>query len=344
MLLTTLLPKLHHAYSQKFNWDSGGLELLLAVMLLIEIFYHILFRVYFNRDLYSNIRSKLEYVVISVALFGGMYGFVAACYFGKCSCRGTIRSADHFCSIYMFVICFAAYSLPVLIEAFIYPTEVISTIGFIMIGFATISGAYTILKRYVRSGSNTKSKPKCWYHLQMGAISLCLYFVVPLAVYMSLVFYLSLLKLLLESPTSQLFQLILTLVPVIVGLSSLIIEKKLGSEKKSDQLKEDAELDSDDHSSDDETNRVRGKRKQKQGYCKLVNEEADQPQDSTNTLEQSQLDRRQLRRRVRQVDNQQHERQQAPQGSSSQEMQVVVEVEPRQNNSLDIATDNESTV
>ena len=339
VLLTALLPKLHHTYYSKKFWDSGGLEALFAVMLLIEIYYHLLFRIHLKMDLYSNIRGKLEDIVIAVASFGGLYGFAAGCYYGKCSCKGIVRTTNNFCSIYTFVICFAAYSLPVLIEAFIYPTEVISTIGFIMIGIATISAGYTILKQYNTSDSyskSTSSMTKYWHRLQMWLICFCLYFIVPAAVYVSLVFYLSLLKLLLKSPTSQLFQLILTLVPVMVGICSLAVEKKLGNKNRANHQKESAKLDSDN--SDDETNNVRERRQQKQGYHKLANEEVDEPQDTTNTgtHEQSQPERRQLRKRV-QVDNRRHERQQAPQESSSQ---VQIEVEPNQDNS----TENESTI
>jgi hypothetical protein len=240
VLLTLVLPKLYHTYNQMFNWDSGGLEALLLFIVFIEVYYHFLFR-HLQRDLYSNIQSKLECVMIAVTLFGGIYGFVVACYYGKCiTC---ICSSKTISLIYIFVTCFAAYLLPVLIEAFIYPTEVVSTVGFVMIAIATISAGHTILKRRTRSGSNSKSTnmTKCWYHLRMGFLCVCLYFIIPTAVYILLVFYLSLLKLLLESPTSQLFQLILTLLPIIVGICSLIIQKKLGSEKKANQPKENTE-------------------------------------------------------------------------------------------------------
>ena len=183
------------------------------------------------------------------------------------------------------------------------------------------------------------SKAKCWYHLQMGLISLCLYLIVPTVVYVSLVFYLSLLKLLLESPTSQLFQLILTLVPLTFGLSGLIIQKKLESRENAHQPNEMAELDSDEHSSDDETNHGRERKQRKQGYHRLVSEQAGQPQDTTNTGDQNQPERRQPRRRRGRVDNnQQQEGGQAAQESSSQEIQVVVEQHQ------DIATHNESTL
>ena len=278
VLLTLVFPKLYNTYSQMFNWDSGGLEFLLFIIAIIEVYYHFAFRLhYLERDLYSNIQSKLVHVMIAVTLFGGIYGFIVACYYGKCTT--CIRSSENFCSIYIFITCFAAYSLPVLIEAFIYPTEVVSTIGFIMIAIAIISAGHTILKRRTRSGSNSKSiskSTKCQYHLQMGFLCACLYFIIPTAVYVLLVFYLSLLKLLLESPTSQLFQLILTLVPVIVGICSLIVQKKLSGDD-----------------SDDETKRVQERRKHKRGYRRLVNEEDDQPQNSTSTREQNQPESRQ---------------------------------------------------
>ena len=348
VLLTAFLPRVHHAYSEKYksSWDSNSVETLISFILIVEIFYHFLFRFYFSKlDLYVNIRVKLQYVVISATMFGVIYGFAAGCYYRKCSCRGIIRIVDNFGSIYMLVICFAAYSLPVLIEAFIYPTEVISTIGFIMIAIAIISAgsAHTTLNQNTRFDSNSKSTctmAKCWQRLQMVLLCACLYFIIPAAVYVLLLFYLSLLKLLLESPTSQLFQLILTLVPVTVGICSLVIEKKLGSQKKQNQQKEkiDSEFNSDN--SDDESNSAQERRKHKRGYHKLVNEEDDQPQNSINTPEQRQPEGKQLRKRAR-VATQVHVRQQTPQESSSQEMRV--HIEPNQDNT-DTTTENELTM
>ena len=334
VLLTALLPRAYHAYSEnnKSTWDSNSLEFLLIMILFIEIFCHILFRLHFSElDLYSSIRNKLEYVVPSAGVIGAFYGTLIGCSYQKCSCRGIRQTADNFCSIYMLVICFAAYSLPVLIEAFIYPTEIVSTIGFIMIVIATISAGHTILNRYTRSDSKIESTSKLtkyWYYLHMGLGCAFLYFINPAAVYVLLIFYLSLLKLLLKSPTSQLFQLIVTLVPVIVGICSFLIQKKLGNEKKANQPKESTDSEfSGDNSDDDETKHVRQKRKHKRDYRRLVNEEDDQPQNSTSTREQNQPERRQPRRRVR-VATQLHDRQQTPQ-ESSREAQVAIEMDNR---------------
>ena len=183
--LTLVLPKLYNTYNQMFNWYSGGLEVLLSIIVFIEVQYYFAFPL--ERDLYSNIQSKLEFVMIVVILFGGIYGFIVGCYYGRCiTC---IRSTENFCSIYTFVTCFAAYSLPVLIEAFIYPTEVVSTIGFIMIVIAIISAGHTILKRRTRSGKSTSKSTKCQYHLQMGLLCACLYFIIPTVVYVLLILY-----------------------------------------------------------------------------------------------------------------------------------------------------------
>ena len=327
-LLTALLPRAYRAYS-----ENNNLESLLAVILLIEMFCHILFRLHFSElDLYSSIRNKLEYIAPLTGVIGAFYGiFVLGCYYRKCSCTGIRQTTDIFCSIYMLVICFAAYSLPVIIEAFIYPSETVSTIGFIMIAIATISAGHTKLNRYTRSDSKSKSTSKltkCWYYLQMGLLCACLYFIIPAAVYILLIFYLSLLKLLLESPTSQLFQLILTLVPIIVGIFSLIIQKKLGSEKKAKQPNESTDSEFNSDNSNDETKHIRQKRKHKRGYRRLVNEEDDQPQNSTSTHEQNQPESRQPQRRV-QAATQLRERQQTPQ-EGSQEIRVQAEVEPNQ--------------
>ena len=302
--LTLLLPKLYRTHSKmlKISWATR------IIYLIIEGIFQYNFRKhYLERDLYSNIQITLVCVIIAVGLFGVLYGLAIARYHGK-----HLAWCLNFCSIYIFVVFFAAYSLPMLIEAFIYPTEIISAIGFIMILIA-ISAMCTIqIIRYTRLfGLNSKSITilSTWNHLQLLLLAICLYLLYSI-VYNLLVLYLSLLKLLLESPTSQLFQLILIILPIIVGIGSLILKNKLGSKMKPNQPKEntDSKLNSDN--------------------SERINEEDDQTQDSTNTREQNQPESRQLQKRVR-VATQLCDRQQTPQ-ESSREIQVQVEVEPNQ--------------
>ena len=331
LLLTVMLPKLHNYYT-KFNWDSDGLGLLLGVITLAEIFFHFVLKFRFSIDLYSNIRDILGYVILSVTLYGGIYGAIAAiashCFYGKCSCEGILKSIETFASTFIIAMCIVVYLFPVLIEAFIYPAEIISTIGFIVVGFASISTAYTMLKWFIhKSGSNkiiNKSrnlKEKCCYHLQEAIILICVYVIVPFAVYMLLVFCLSLLRLLLESPTSQLFQILLSIVPpTLAGLGSFMVKKKLASQDKSDPPKEKVTLDSD---GDDDDRPIIKQLQQKHKYRKLATEQPDHSADvSNNDYGPRQQERGQPRQRVR-SDIQQQGRSQE---RSSQEMQVVVEV------------------
>jgi hypothetical protein len=340
VLLTLLLTTSYRPLSKMLNYSFA----VVITYLVVEGSYHFIFRKsYLERALYSNIQLALECATSVVGLFGVMYGLAIAWYYDK-----HLAWCLNSCSIYILVICFAAYSLPVLIEAFIYPTEIISTIGFIMIAIATVSAVITILKRFIkygsnnkattshndtRSGSNNKSTStmtKIWICLNMGlAIGLSGLFFIWLilsctTVWGLFILYLLLLKLLLESPTSQLIQLILTLVPVIVGICSLVIQIKLRSEKKANQPKENTDSEINSDNSDDER----------------VSEEDDQTQDSTSTREQNQPESGQLRKRVR-VATQLRETQQTPQ-ESSQEIQVQIEVEPNQDDNTDSTTEDES--
>ena len=303
--LTLLLPKLYRTHSKmlKNSWAAG------IFYLIFEGIFHYNFRKhYLERDLYSNIQITLECVIIVVGLFGVLYGLAIARYHGK-----HLGWCLNFCSLYIFVVFFAAYPLPMLIEAFIYPTEIISAIGFIMILIAIFSAICTIqIIRYTRLiGSNSKSITilSTWSHLQLLLLVICLYHSYSI-VYALLVLYLSLLKLLLESPISQLFQLILIILPIIVGIGSFILRNKLGSKMKPKQPKENT---------DSKLNRDNSER---------INEEDDQTQDSINTREQNQPESRQLQKRVR-VATQLRDRQQTPQ-ESSREIRVQVEVEPNQ--------------
>lgn len=195
----------------------------------------------------------------------------------------------------MFATCFAVYTLPALIEASIYPTEIISTIGFIVIGIAGISAGYSISKWFISRGSKKSTsilknmRTKCCNSLQMAIISAGIYIVVPFTIYAFLVLYLILLKLQVETPGSQLFQILIAITSTVsAGLGSYVIKQKLRPKEKVDSSEDNTELDTD--SSDDET---RQRRQQKRGHR---NERTDQPQNSMNTHEQSQPERRQPRK------------------------------------------------
>ena len=156
VLLTGILPKLHH-YGSKLNWDSGGLGILIGFLMLIEAFFHFFFMVRFNNALYTRIRGILTYAIPSTAAFGGIYGALTSCCYGN-SCTRIGTNAVNFAFIYMSATCFAIYTLPVLIEASIYPTEIISTIGFVVIGMAGISAGYSISKWIIGRGSKKSTR------------------------------------------------------------------------------------------------------------------------------------------------------------------------------------------
>ena len=241
--LYTIIPILEYTSS---NYLVSEIEHLSSSNLASEI----------DVNIHSQIREKLRYVLLSVTLIGFGFGILRTKrkYCGNDFC---IRPM-FYAFVFFITIMSSVHSIPLVIEAFIYPTEMITTIGFIVIGVASISAAYTILSwlirdNYFTSKSTNKSKRKCCYHLCMATVSFCVYIIVPCSVYGFLWFYLQLLQLRLESPTSQLIQTMLAFLPTIfVTFGSYLLRKKLGrnSQNEPHPQKETVETTTDDHTSE----------------------------------------------------------------------------------------------
>ena len=115
-------------------------------------------------------------------------------------------------------------------------------------------------------------RTKCCNFLHMAIISAGIYIVVPFTIYTFLMLYLILLKLRVETPGSQLFQILLAIISTVsAGLGSFVIKQKLRLKEKANSLVDNTELNSD--SGDDETDLV-GKGKQEKGGD--YNEQIDQ--------------------------------------------------------------------
>ena len=116
------------------------------------------------------------------------------------------------------------------IQAFIYPTEVISVMGFVMIFLISIYVGYQIVERVQKINTTALDlndqirNPQCY---RFFSTVICFQLFIPglnLAILLS---YMSLLQIVLESPTSQLTQILLAFLPTIfAAFLGYLIERK----------------------------------------------------------------------------------------------------------------------
>lgn len=330
LLLTVTLPKMY-AYSSKFDWVSGGLGVLLFVIAGTEFLLHLHYLLMKDESrLYIAIRVLLGWINLSLLIGGSLYGATASCFIYKC--KRIFATMDFFGTAYVIGVCFSAYLLPMLIQAFVYPTEVISTIGFAVMGITCIPLAHTVLKRSIAKEHKQSAKSKCCYYFKTPVMAISVYAIIPFTVYVLLVLYLSLLRLLSESPTTQFTQTLLAFLPSIVTLViSFLVNKKLGTKTKGQDKSESAK-EVDDPSGDNERDSNK-KPKTKDGYRRLASEQTDHSascdsDSDINTHGDIQAENGQPRRRGVRADNRQFEN-----GTQSPEMEVVAEV--HQNSTLD---------
>lgn len=249
--------------------------------------------------------------MFAIAAFGFIYGLTISIYFSysrrDCSCAEITTKIFIYLYTLLIVTFIAMYSFPVLIEAFIYPTEVITTTAFIIIGIASTITAYTLLKWFISKNSDKSTskkkkstKKECCYCLQMSAIAVCTYIIIPVSAYLLLFFYSTLLKLRSESPSSQLIQILLSFVPpFLAGLGTFMVRKRLGG-----QYVIRAKKNNDD---DNEKNQS-------------ISTQTDQPSDSADDQEVQQ------ERTENGQEESETEHQRRASINSSQEMQVEVDV------------------
>lgn len=233
LLLTAIVLK----HSIKLdNWDGINLIILIGFITSTETTNHFkyIYTYMYHTPLYSDIRLYLGYTMLSITVVGGIFGVTASCFHSRkiCKCQAIKLTVD-FVLAYIYGTCSAVYIIPVLLEISIYPTEIISSLGFIVIGLISIPTIRRILKSYIKSRSTdeiaqTSKKIKRCYQLQMALVSFCAFIIFPIVVCFLLILYLSFLRILLESPTSQLTQIMLAfLPPICIGLGGYVIRKKL---------------------------------------------------------------------------------------------------------------------
>lgn len=318
-------------------------QMLIGTTLVIETAAHFLLKQYITIDVYAYIRNIIAYEMIAIGTLGFICGFLRSVY-SSCDCIKKascdcikkagcdcillcIENAFIFGNILLTVILIATHSFPVLIEAFIYPTEVITTTAFIIIGIASTITRYTLLKWFIsknfdKSTSKKKKniKRKCYYCLQMLAIAVCTYIIVPVSVYLLLLFYSILLKFRSESPSSQLIQILLSFVPpFLAGLGTFMVRKRLGGQHVIRVDKKNKKKDDDN---------------QPEQNCQSTSTPTDPPRDSANDQEEEQMENEREESEIQQ--------QRRVSINSSQEMQAaVVEVDMHQENA---PNDYETTV
>ena len=322
LLLTVILPKLSPKLE---NWDTGGLTILFVIIAFIEIWFHLHYIMVIKARFYSVIRYYLGWTMMSVPIVGCIIGTIMSCCYGKKICN--INMIDNFASAYMFGACFAVYILPILIEASIYPTEIISSLGIIVTGVISIPTVrHILLKRFINNhdtDNHPKASKKCCYYVQIALVLFTVYLVVPIVTSCLLLFYLSLLRVLLESPTSQIIQILLAFLPSIcVGFGSYALNKILGN--KGDKDKPDSRGKSETDSEDNKTNHTSEKARKKHQRNTRANEQTDSlSHDCVSTNSHHSV--RRSRTRPQQDD-------------SSQEIHLLVEVHQDNNSETEDAS------
>ena len=321
-----ILLTLQAYYNTRYTWDTRCLQMLICTTLVIETAAHFLLKEYIMIDVYAYIRNIIAYGMIAIGTLGFICGFLRSVY-SSCDCIKKascdcillcIEKAFIFGNILLTVILIATHSFPVLIEAFIYPTEVITTTAFIIIGIASTITGYTLLKWFIsenfdKSTSKKKKniKGKCCYCLQMLVIAVCTYIIVPVSVYLLLLFYSILLKFRSESPSSQLIQILLSFVPpFLAGLGTFMVRKRLGGQHMIRVDKKNKKKDDDN---------------QPEQNCQSTSTPIDPPSDSADDQEEEQTENEREESKIQQ--------QRRVSINSSQEMQAaVVEVDMHQEN------------
>ena len=253
MLITVLLPKIYHGGSV----IKIDLCTYIGLTICIELcFFYINTKIRNNwDDFYFSFRVKLGWATLAFAIFGIVVGIVTSIWYH--SKKKWILLALYFALIYVLGAWVSASILPILIQAFVYPTETITMIGFIMIFVIALINGSSMFEDFINVcfKKPNKRKPKAEIVLTITCPG-----IITMAIYGIFYLYLSLLRLLQESPTSHLTQTLLAFIPTVVAvIITYFIEKnKNKSQNKPDPpTKEDPthteEANSPDNNSNDTT-------------------------------------------------------------------------------------------
>ena len=223
------------------TWDFIGLFSILGIIGSWELNRNQILIQTIKIPLQFNIRLTVLLVTLGISIVIGIIPAVKMnSSISKCTCSITsiILVAIFFTDTYFLPITLSASFLPLVMFTIIYPVEIISTISFITAIIAGIITAKRFLSWLIRKNSSYKSgnksrKAKCYYYTYCTIAAVLCYVLVPFAFYLLLILYLEMLNSLSESPTSQLFKLLLSFVPpVLTTIIGIMLTKKLGQVKK----------------------------------------------------------------------------------------------------------------
>jgi hypothetical protein len=221
------------------TWGYNGLYTVLCAIGGLELNTNQILIERINIPLQSNIRLTVLLVILGISIVIGIIAAVKR--------KSSISRYKYTCSIFtaiafigmsFHIIILSAAFLPLVMFTVIYPVEIISTLSFITAIIAGIITAKRCLSWLIRKNSSYKSgnksrKAECYYYTCCTVAALLCYGLVPIAFYLLLILYLEMLNSLSESPTSQLFKLLLSFVPsVLTTIIGIMLSKKLGQEKK----------------------------------------------------------------------------------------------------------------
>ena len=277
----------------------------------------------------------LTAVPMGLSILIGLYGIILSLL-----CIGVKKEACYslcYPLISLPVISITVFSVPILIESFINPTEVISFIGLIVICFAGASTAYTTNNWLIRNGTcictsvpKKNRNSRCDYESLDAIAEAIVLFSFLLATSGCLAFYMLLLRNRLESPTSQLIQTLLAFIPpILAGFGSYFLSKMLaaGSKDKSEATDE-SESDNSTNTPTNQTTESDSATEDQQSDTNSSNNQTDPPQSDSPTGDQQHDGGEQQLQSVA-SDTQRRE---SPQ--ESEEIQVTVEVNPTNNSDV----------
>ena len=237
MLLAIGLPNLL-VNELDHTWESIGLIVTLYNTGISEVNSNQIIIQAINIPLQLNIRLTVLLMTFGISIVIVIIAAVKMkSSISKCTCRIIIFAIFFFNISFLLIILSVAF-LPLLIFTVIYPVEIISTLSFTTAIIAGISTTKRFLSWLIRKNSSYKSgnksrKAKCYYYTYCTIAVIFCYVLVPFASYLLLILYLEMLSLLSESPTSQLFKLLLSFVPsVLTTIIGIMLTKKPQQEKK----------------------------------------------------------------------------------------------------------------
>ena len=216
---------------------------------------------------------SLSLIILSVInLSSWIFGLPLLCCCGKKSQMCTkiiiVIYTGGFCPL---AVSLGAFSAPLFIEAFIFPTEIISIAGVYVISFVQFYPIHIVLKWLKR---NFNIKGKLYADLIKLICGLILFTTINLAVYM----YLAIVRRVFESPIDQISRILFAFTPTILAvIGTHLLEKKLGSQKKSNPKTENTEHDGDDAINNNE------EESQQNQAMEQTDEQSDQPTNDTTT-------------------------------------------------------------